>query len=119
MAAIKRIRVSDLTGEEIGAEERLARIVVEEHPSLPDSVTLEVLPDEVEGKLPEEQSFVRATYYPSAESGEHPVLLSSQLRSSITSRQSRIWNRSCWMRIVPSRTRKAEDGEDAQDGKCA
>src|SRR5215204_4640511 len=76
LVAIKEIWVSDLTGEEIGAEERLARIVVDEHPALPDSVTLDVLPDEVEGKLPEEQTevqnFVWATYYPSAESGGAP-----------------------------------------------
>jgi len=62
--ATKTIKVSDLTGEEIGAEENLARLVVEEHPGLRDSVTLEVLPAEVEGKLPEEQNFVSVTYYP-------------------------------------------------------
>ena len=76
LVAIKEIWVSDLTGEEIGAEERLARIVVEEHPALPHSVTLDVLPDEVEGKLPEEQTgeqnLVWATYYPSAEGGGAP-----------------------------------------------
>lgn len=76
LVAIKEIWVSDLTGEEIGAEERLARILVEEHPALPDSVTLDVLPDEVEGKLPEEQTgeqnLVWATYYPSAEGGGAP-----------------------------------------------
>jgi hypothetical protein len=54
--ATKTIKVSDLTGEEIRNEERLARLVVEEHPELPDSVTLEVLPEEVEDKFPEEQN---------------------------------------------------------------
>jgi len=67
--ATKTIKVSDLTGAEIGSEENLARLVVEEHPSLPDSVTLDVLPGEVEGKLPEEQNYVRLTYYPPTESG--------------------------------------------------
>jgi hypothetical protein len=54
--ATTTIKVSDLTGEEIRDEERLARLVVEEHPELPDSVTLEVLPEEVEDKFPEEQN---------------------------------------------------------------
>jgi hypothetical protein len=67
--ATKTIKVSDLTGEEIGGEEYLARIVVEEHPSLTDPVTLEVLAEEVEDRLPEEQNFVRVAYYPSDVSG--------------------------------------------------
>jgi hypothetical protein len=76
--ATKTIKVSDLTGTEIGGEENLARIVVEEHPSLPDSVTLEVLPEEVEDRLPEAQNYVRATYYPSDASGgeERTIVLS-------------------------------------------
>jgi hypothetical protein len=67
--ARKTVVVSDLTGEEIGGEENLARLVVEEHPNLDDSVTLEVLPEEVEGQLPEEQNYVRVTYYPPSENG--------------------------------------------------
>jgi hypothetical protein len=70
--ATKTIKVSDLSGREIRDEENLARLVVEEHPSLPDSVTLEMLPDEVEGQIPEEQNFVRATYFPPTESGGEP-----------------------------------------------
>src|SRR5215211_4103506 len=62
--ATKTVKVSDLTGEEIGSEENLARLVVEQHPDLPDSVTLEVLPEEVAGKLPEKQNLVSVTYYP-------------------------------------------------------
>src|SRR5215212_287834 len=67
--ATKTIKVSDLTGTEIGGEENLARIVVEEHPNLPDPVTLEVLPEEVEGRLPEAQNYVRLSYFPPTESG--------------------------------------------------
>ena len=76
--ATKTIKVSDLTGAEIGGEENLARLVVEEHPSLPDSVTLEVLPEEVEDRLPEEQNYVRVTYFPSSGSGgeERSLVLS-------------------------------------------
>jgi hypothetical protein len=62
--ATKIVKVSDLTGTEIPSEENMARLVVEEHPSLPNSVTLEVLPEEVEYKLPEEQNYVRLTYFP-------------------------------------------------------
>src|SRR5215207_8573793 len=76
--ATKTVKVSDLTGEEIGGEENLARLVVEEHPNLPDSVTLEVLPEEVEDKLPEEQNYVRVTYFPPSENGgeERSLVLS-------------------------------------------
>jgi len=62
--ATKTVKVSELTEEEIGSEEQLARLVVEQHPDLPGSVTLEVLPEEVESKFPEEQNFVSVTYYP-------------------------------------------------------
>ncbi len=67
--ATKTIKVSDLSGAEIRNEEQLARVVVEEHPDITESVTLEVLPSEVEDSLPEEQNYVRGTYYPSPESG--------------------------------------------------
>jgi hypothetical protein len=67
--ATKTIKVSDLSGDEIRNEEQLARVVVEEHPDITESVTLEVLPSEVEDSLPEKQNYVRGTYYPSPESG--------------------------------------------------
>src|SRR5215211_723310 len=67
--ATKTVKVSDLTGVEIGGEENLARLVVEEHPNLEDSVTLEVLAEEVEDQLPVEQNFVRVTYFPPSGNG--------------------------------------------------
>jgi hypothetical protein len=70
--ATKTIKVSDLSGEDIRNEDRLARLVVEEHPDITDSVTLEVLPKEVERALPEEQNYVRFTYFPPTESGGAP-----------------------------------------------
>jgi hypothetical protein len=84
--ATKTVKVSDLTGEEIGGEENLARLVVEEHPNLPDSVTLEVLPDEVEDKLPEEQNYVRVTYFPPSENGgeERSLVLSVEEFNSLS-----------------------------------
>ena len=69
--ATKTIKISDLSERPI-PEEQLARLVVEEHPEFPDSVTLEVLPEEVEGVIPEEQNYVRATYFPPTESGGVP-----------------------------------------------
>jgi hypothetical protein len=85
--ATKTIKVSDLTGEEIGGEENLARLVVEEHPSFSDPVTLEVLAEEVEDRLPVEQNFVRVTYYPSAESGgeERSIVLTIEEFNSLSS----------------------------------
>jgi len=72
VVATKTIKISDLSGNEIRNEEQLARLVVEEHPDLTDSVTLEVLPEEVEEALPEEQNYVRVTYFPPTERGGAP-----------------------------------------------
>jgi len=85
--ATKTIKVSDLTGEEIGGEENLARIVVEEHPNFSDPVTLEVLAEEVEDRLPVEQNFVRITYYPSSKSEreERSLVLSVEEFNSLSS----------------------------------
>ncbi len=69
--ATKTIKVSDLSERDI-PEGQLARLVVEEHPELTDSVTLEVLPEEVELSIPAEQNYVRATYFPPTESGGAP-----------------------------------------------
>ena len=69
--ATKTIKVSDLSERDI-PEGRLARLVVEEHPELTESVTLEVLPDEVQQVIPDKQNYVRATYFPPEESGGAP-----------------------------------------------
>jgi len=84
--ATKTVKVSDLTGEEIGGEENLARLVVEEHPNLPGSVTLEVLPEEVEDQLPVEQNFVRVTYFPPSGNGgeERSLVLSVEEFNSLS-----------------------------------
>ena len=57
------IKVSDLTGEQITDEGQLARLVVEGHPDFPEPITLEVLPSEVEEKIPTDQDFVILSYY--------------------------------------------------------
>jgi len=84
--ATKTVKVSDLTGTEIGGEENLARIVVEEHPSLEDSVTLEVLAEEVEDQLPDVQNFVRVTYFPPSGNGgeERSLILSIEEFNSLS-----------------------------------
>src|SRR5215211_5057232 len=84
--ATKTVKVSDLSGEEIGGEENLARLVVEEHPNLEDSVTLEVLPEEVENQLPEVQNFVRVTYFPPSGNGgeERSLVLSVEQFNSLS-----------------------------------
>src|SRR5215211_7245752 len=84
--ATKTVKVSDLSGEEIGGEENLARLVVEEHPNLEDSVTLEVLAEEVENQLPVEQNFVRVTYFPPSGNGgeERSLVLSVEEFNSLS-----------------------------------
>ena len=57
-------KVSDLTGEIIEDETQLTRLVVESHPDYAESITLEVLPEEVEGQLPEQSEFVAFSYFP-------------------------------------------------------
>jgi len=47
------IRVSDLTRQPIEDEEQAARLIVE-HPDYPESIGLDVLPDEVKPYLDEE-----------------------------------------------------------------
>jgi hypothetical protein len=68
--AVKQIRVSDLTGEEIGGEENHARLVVTQHPNIPESVELDVRPEEVERIIPAQDSFVFVQYTPP--SGDPP-----------------------------------------------
>jgi len=70
--ATKTVKVSDLTGAEIRDENRLARLVVEDHPDIPESVTLEVLPEEIEDQLPEVQNYVRVAYFPPTDSDRGP-----------------------------------------------
>jgi hypothetical protein len=58
------VKVSDLTGEIIQPDEQIARIVVERHPDYEEEITLEIKPEDIEGKLPEErEGFVAISYY--------------------------------------------------------
>jgi hypothetical protein len=58
------VKVSDLTGTIIEQEEQAGRLVVEGHPNFPEPVTLEVLPEEIEGELPtDETPFVALSYF--------------------------------------------------------
>jgi hypothetical protein len=63
--AVKTFKVSDLSGELIWDEDRLGRLVVEGYPEVPGgAITLDVLPEEIEGEIPEGQSSVVLSYYP-------------------------------------------------------
>ena len=67
------IKVSDLTGEQIGDEREAARLVVEKHPNFAEPITLDVHPEEVIGALEEQEPrFVVLTYYPPAGQGVEP-----------------------------------------------
>src|SRR4051812_5611114 len=60
----KTVKFSDLSGKEVGETDELARLVVEEHPGFRQlPITLEVLPEDVEGRLPETDRFVSVLYY--------------------------------------------------------
>jgi hypothetical protein len=63
--AEKTIKVSDLSGELIHDEDQLGRLVVERPQVAEHPVTLDVLPNEIEGEIPEEgQDPVVLSYYP-------------------------------------------------------
>ncbi len=58
------VKVSDLTGE-ILDKEHLARLVVEGYGEFQGApITLDVLPSEVEGEIPEDGDLVVPSYYP-------------------------------------------------------
>jgi hypothetical protein len=59
----KVVKFSDLSGQEVEDETQLGRLVVEEHPGYGQPLTLDVLPEDIEGQLPEETRFVRLSYY--------------------------------------------------------
>ncbi len=63
--ADRLFKVSDLTGEIIANEADLARLVVEGYGELQGvPITLDVLPSEVEGEIPEDGDLVVLSYYP-------------------------------------------------------
>jgi hypothetical protein len=60
----KTVKYSDLSGKEVERSEELGRLVVEEHPGFRQlPITLEVLPEDVEGRLSETDRFVSVLYY--------------------------------------------------------
>lgn len=69
------VKVSDLTGKIIDQEEQVARLVIEEHPHFNESVTLEVLPSEIEEKLPQDSEYVALSYYPSDGEKQRRILM--------------------------------------------
>jgi hypothetical protein len=62
--ATKTVKVSDLSGQIVPDEEHLGRLVVEAHPAFQAArISLDVLPAEVEGKLPDQEETVVLAYY--------------------------------------------------------
>lgn len=57
-------KVSDLTGEIVQPEQeaQLTHLVVEQHPDYEEAITLEVLPEDIEGQLPEPTELVLISY---------------------------------------------------------
>ena len=72
-------RISDISDTVVDDESQLARLIIE-HPAYDEPITLEVLPDEVEGELPEEQEAVIVTYFfPGETQGLKYALTAEQL----------------------------------------
>ena len=59
--ATKTVKVSDLTANEIPEEQQDVRLIVE-HPDFDEPIGLEVLPQEIEGQLPQTQEYVAFSY---------------------------------------------------------
>ncbi len=57
----KLVRVSDLTGQE-AEETELTQLVVEQHPNFQSEIMLEVLPEEIEERLPDPKALVVVSY---------------------------------------------------------
>ena len=57
-------KVSDLTGDIVQPEQeaQLTPLVVEQHPDFDEPITLEVLPEDIEGALPEPTQLVLLSY---------------------------------------------------------
>jgi hypothetical protein len=55
-------KVSDISGKVVENEGQLTQLTIESHPTYEEQITLEVLPEEVEGKLPETRDFVAISY---------------------------------------------------------
>jgi hypothetical protein len=68
------VKVSDLTGKII-EEEQIGRLVVEQHPDFEGPIALEVLPSEIEGRLPQDSAYVALAYFPPSGDQERRVLM--------------------------------------------
>lgn len=70
-------KVSDISGRVVEDEAQLTQIIVQHHPNFDEPIGLEVLPEELEGQLPEteEQEYVIFSYTPAgATEGERYLL---------------------------------------------
>jgi hypothetical protein len=71
--AVKKVRVSDLSGQQ-AAEEQFAKLIVHEHPQYQGPITLDVLPEEI-GELPDSEQYVSIeVIQPGERSGQRAFL---------------------------------------------
>jgi hypothetical protein len=71
--AVKQVRVSDLSGQQAD-EEQFAKLIVHEHPQYQETITLDVLPQEI-GELPDTEQYVSIeVIQPGERSGQRALL---------------------------------------------
>jgi hypothetical protein len=89
--AVKTIRVSDLSGKEVD-EEKLAKLVIHEHPQYQGPIILDVLPEEV-GELPESDSYVRIeVIQPGDRSGQKAIISLDRFNNLATDMNTVVMN---------------------------
>src|SRR6266511_4933631 len=75
--AVKFVRVSDLS-EAQADESQFGKLIVRQHPDFAQTITLDVLPDEI-GELPESETYVEIEFVqPGESSGQRATLTVDQ-----------------------------------------
>jgi hypothetical protein len=75
--AVKVVRVSDLSDAQ-AEESRFGKLIVHQHPDFAQTITLDVLPDEI-GELPESETYVEIEFVqPGDSSGQRATLTVDQ-----------------------------------------
>jgi hypothetical protein len=75
--AVKTVRVSDLSDRQ-GGETEFGKLIIHQHPEFAQTITLDVLPDEI-GELPESEAYVEVEFIqPGDSSGQRATLTVEQ-----------------------------------------
>src|SRR6266516_2609868 len=72
----RTVKFSDLSDTVVEDPTKLGRLVIEEHPTLRLPITLEVLPEEIEGSLTSASRYVVLAYYKPGERDPERAVLS-------------------------------------------